>query len=200
MKNAKDRMKEGGRNYHLLKSGYEKLIGSGKWREEKIQLAGELDAYNIIDNESGNIVAIYLPFTEAIAVHKEIKKSGKIISWLKENGWQKFSDGGYMKKGGIVNQYAGKDQQMIWIEWTPSQRYHFLEDHADKIVPLGLSSNDTGRDLALRELSEKGYTSLPLRVKEELKTHISEGQYKDGGGVPSIWNKKFTFKELFTKF
>lgn len=87
----------------------------------------------------------------------------------------------FEKGGEIKNNYVGKTGEEVWDGWNTKQRSHFLADHfsnedgatrygktfdADEIINFGL-----------------GYKDLPKVVQNEIRNHISEGQYEKGGKV-----------------
>jgi hypothetical protein len=110
-----------------------------------------------------------------------------------------YEDGGYMAEGGkIKDQYkqfpkgSFKREKGVWNAWTPAQRLHFLNDHADELTQegWGISKSD------FRKISKVDYDGLMdedntgdaeifVYVTDALSKHIQEGQYAEGGKTMS---------------
>jgi hypothetical protein len=77
--------------------------------------------------------------------------------------------------GGIPNNYLGKGVDEVWNYWTETQRLHFLLDHqVHELHPSKVMIS---------------FNELPPKVRVELIEHISEGQYREGGGIANIHSK-----------
>lgn len=78
---------------------------------------------------------------------------------------------GEMAKGGIANQYEGKNHIWMWNNWSPDQRRHFMEDHV----------------IVKKDLPDKNFFEIDDEWKKilspKLKKHFDSGQYAIGGGV-----------------
>jgi hypothetical protein len=113
-----------------------------------------------------------------------------------------YEDGGEMAKGGkIKDQYkqfpkgSFKREKGVWNAWTPAQRLHFLNDHADELTfgVWGISKSDF---LKISEVDYDGLSDLDdegdmigneifVSVNDALNKHIQEGQYANGGKTMS---------------
>ncbi len=89
----------------------------------------------------------------------------------------------YKDGGEIENQYAEKNSEQVWNEWTKNQRRHFLEDHSTEIQKnKGKFDIFTFVDYSFYEINEENIPPIVLqRFHEALLGHITEGQYKHGG-------------------
>jgi len=76
----------------------------------------------------------------------------------------------YEKGGTIPNNYAGKTAEVVWGSFNKKQRKHFLSDH--KLSQFSLAHNAK-------------YEFLASEIKNALDEHIKEGQYGEGGNVPT---------------
>lgn len=117
---------------------------------------------------------------EAVINKKAVKKHKKLLSQINQ------STGGVpiMENGGTIpNNYEGKTAEEVWNAWNEKQRYYFVYDHF---------SNEDGATRYGKELEKIGdvdlmltwnYEDLPKILKYELRNHVAEGQYGDGGTI-----------------
>lgn len=87
----------------------------------------------------------------------------------------------FKEGGGIPNNYAGKDAEDVWSEWTKEQRLSFLADHHQAIKDDAALFN---RELEpLYKYTEDNYSfdKLPKDIKHRVELHVSGGQYAKGG-------------------
>jgi len=126
-----------------------------------------------------------------------------------------YEDGGEMAKGGkIKDQYkqfpkgSFKREKGVWNAWTPAQRLHFLNDHADELTfgVWGISKSDF---LKISEVDYDGLSDLDdegdmigneifVSVNDALNKHIQEGQYADGGKIVKRRYLQGRGKNVFT--
>ena len=102
----------------------------------------------------------------------------------------------------MKNQYKGKTPKQIWREWTPTQRYHFMNDHSEVID--GFSIN-----MVNKYMEKPNYDVLPKGLKYTIKEHIESESYKyggslnrkiNGGRLPMSWYKELKGKKIRTIF
>jgi len=151
---------------------------------------------------------------------KEIKNQyGKIISKVRiqdiiytknKDVYTSSLDGSYltkenakliqiMKSGGIANQYEGLTSEEVWSKWTDKQKTEFLVDHASEFKDAfenfkgGDDSNYTTWGSIARGI--KSHDELPVVVKNSLRIHVKDGQYKKAGKVEDERAKEIANEE-----
>jgi len=130
---------------------------------------------------------------------KAITKDGSTITtadgnlWLVPKGYEYDDyfygeDGGMMAKGGSVR----KNPKSLWNNWTPKQRYHFLQDHfveiEDSIDEDDLQTISRMDYEELIDLSGNGF----IDINDSLSKHIRQGVYAKGGKVGDYDNIRKT--------
>ena len=95
------------------------------------------------------------------------------------NKWLEADE--YAKGGSIPNNYEGNTAEEVWEKWSARQRLHFLEDH--------FLSNSEYKQSDINQIYEAKYydwNDLPHLAQQEIKRHVSKGQYKSGGDIETI--------------
>lgn len=89
---------------------------------------------------------------------------------------------GKFEQGGIPNNYEGKEVEQVWNEWTPKQRYHFLNDHVSGWIKMDKRESISKMNWKeFHNVDDDTFNS----IARQLESHILfEGQYAHGGGVP----------------
>jgi len=150
-------------------------------------------------NKNGAVKEIRNQYGKLI---KEIKV-GDNINWVYNPKTSTYHSGmvtlsrGYMddvlskgipilKKGGsIINQYEGLTPEEVWTKWTPEQKTEFLVDHANefKYAFENFKGSDDSNYTTWGSIARsiKTYDELPVSVKNSLRIHVKDGQYKKGG-------------------
>lgn len=102
------------------------------------------------------------------------------------------------KNGGIPNNYKGKTSKQVWSEWIEPQRDNFLKDHFPTyfdtetmkgrlMSELGFKVDEWEKNREVRnKYSASEYDNLPEIIKDVLASHVSEGQYKNGGDTKQL--------------
>ncbi len=195
----KKKMADGGDVQHFSapQIGAENAVRLEEGALPKFEKGGSLPSISEVE-ENGEEIISY-PVDEGYNSNAgdavDYKYNGKVycvITWNRmatehEEGNKEISElsNDEFEKGGIVNQYTGKTTQQVWNDWTASQRFHFIVDHTS-----------TQHTVATQEeFSKRGYNFLPASIKEKLKTHLSIGQYKNGGNVSA--EKQYTLTVQF---
>lgn len=151
----------------------------------RLDLSETEDNANTTSNVIGQHIYDYLSYhlsdkSESLdSTKKEIKE------WLDKydlgiGELQKFN------KGIIDNQYEGKSAEFVWNSWNTSQREHFLMDHFSN--EDGVSTH--GKEFNAEEVVLLNYDNLPQVVFNEVRNHVSEGQYGKGGIFSRLFSKK----------
>jgi hypothetical protein len=107
-------------------------------------------------------------------------------------------DDEYARGGKIKDQYkqfpkgSFKREKGVWNAWTPTQRLHFLNDHARELLHFGwgIAESDFGKISkldydGLMDEDNTGDSEIFVSVNDALNKHIREGQYADGGKTMS---------------
>lgn len=86
-----------------------------------------------------------------------------------------------LKKGGIVNQYAGMTPEQVWKDWTADQRISFLQDHHEQINRRFKAMGNEYTELNAEKWYADIYSELNDAIRQELADHVKAGQYAKGG-------------------
>ena len=104
----------------------------------------------------------------------------------------KYSGVEKKEKGGkIPNNYKSKTAKEVWEAWNEKQRTHFLQDHfstEDGATRVGKTFEDKADEMPTWD-----YEKLPDVVKDELRNHVSEGQYGGGGRLHTSYTNPIEY-------
>jgi hypothetical protein len=169
----------------LLEESYQipDLSPSGTYNKTMGKIQAIINEFNITENQFNKIASEY-------------KSLDLVYSDFVNQDEDEYADG-----GDIPNNYEGLSEEDVWDMWTTQQKWHFLSDHADmfKRVKWGIEES-FDRPIDYHDIAHSfSYQELPFAVKDAIRSHIEDGQYRKGGNVPSIEKKINELNKLISE-